>query len=751
MSFYKSNRLLTLALTLSATFVFAQKPREIHSFEIKLPAENESWRMDGNMRISEKTGFPAAIYQANFQATPADAETMAREFIQKKAQLLGLTPDMIQSLQLHKAAKRPTGHTVRFRQFWKGLPVNKNAELTIHITPNNVVDFVMNGLEYGISLSDISPAITADAAKQSVMSRINVAGNIDFQASTLEVLHHQSSDNLVYRVVIVTDSPAGEWEAYVDAESGAMLKLEDISDYHHHEPAEVSVPPAPFRLLTTVNGTGNIFNPDPLSSANAVYGATGFSDASDANSAQLTAQVQSVTLLDITETAGTYSLVGPYADIRDFEAPNKGLFTQASSAFAFLRNPDAFEAVNCYYHIDNMMRYLNTTLGITCLPYQYVGGVQYDPSGLNGADNSHYISATGRVAFGEGGVDDAEDADVVIHELGHGIHDWITSGGLSQVNGLSEGCGDYWAASYSRFLGQWPSGNAAYNWVFNWDGHNPFWGGRIVNYGAIYPGGLTGAIHTDGQIWATAMMHIWDDIGRVKSDKIFWSGLDNTNSSTNQNDAANAVYQAAITLGCTFTELTQIHTRFTAAGYTLPALPLPVELTRFSGQKSGDEALLTWTVAQERDNDYFTIERSADGQHFDYAGQVKSEGNTTVPRNYSFADKRPFSDVNYYRLKQTDLDGKTTQSSVVTVDMGDARYLDIFPNPAGESITIKNSFAEGSVTLIDATGKIVLSKNISNGSKTGNNTLMISHLPEGMYWVKLIADNQVLEGKLYKK
>ena len=63
------------------------------------------------------------------------------------------------------------------------------------------------------------------------------------------------------------------------------------------------------------------------------------------------------------------------------------------------------------------------------------------------SDNSFYSSSSGSLVFGEGCVDDAEDADVIIHELGHGIHDWITQGGLSQVNGLSEGTGDYFAQS----------------------------------------------------------------------------------------------------------------------------------------------------------------------------------------------------------------------------------------------------------------------------------------------------------------
>lgn len=69
------------------------------------------------------------------------------------------------------------------------------------------------------------------------------------------------------------------------------------------------------------------------------------------------------------------------------------------------------------------------------------------------------------------GVDDAEDADVILHELGHGIHDFLTVGHLSQIEGLSEGIGDYIAMSYSRSKGllkKEPIKSKEYDWVFKW-------------------------------------------------------------------------------------------------------------------------------------------------------------------------------------------------------------------------------------------------------------------------------------------
>jgi hypothetical protein len=398
-----------------------------------------------------------------------------------------------------------------------------------------------------------------------------------------------------------------------------------------------------------------------------------------------------------------------------------------------------------------MMRHINLTLGLNILPYQYATGVRFDPSGLNNADNSHYISGSGRLAFGEGGVDDAEDADVIIHELGHGLHDWVTSGGLSQVNGLSEGSGDYIAGSYSRALGYWNSGQAPYYWTFNWDGHNSAWNGRILNYTAIYPTGLVNAIHTDGQIWATANMKIWDDIGRNRSDKIFWSGLDLTNSSSSQNDAANAVYTASSSLGYTYTERLSIYNRYTAAGYILPAAPLPVELLRFEAIRADATSVLQWTTATENNNDFFTLERSADGVHFEALAQIKGAGNSSVEQHYAYTDRSPLGGTNYYRLKQTDFDGKTSNSNVVSVKFDDkAATLVLYPNPVSNDLVVVLPVSEGVVSVMNADGKVLFSQNVRNETAKGSTSVSLAGLASGFYWVQVVGEGQVFTGKVFK-
>ncbi len=515
------------------------------------PDETMSSVLRGDQRINLVTGAPIALYRVGFAVDPADPETMARQYLRQHHELLGYPNAELEDLTLHAVRKSLAGTVVRLRQHLEGVPV-LGAEVTVTINHDHVVTFVMNNYKPITQVVDTSARLNAAAAVEAAMGYLEVQGPVTQQSNELVIYVNQGIARLVHRVVLYPrQSPLGEWEVLQDAHSGEVFRVEDIARYG------------------SVTGDGDVFDPDPLSSAQAAYNDPGYPDNNDADSPELLAEIFNRNLLEISEDAGTFSLVGPYAAIVDAESPFFGDFSQMSSSWNFTRTESAFEAAHTYYHIDTYMRYINETLGISVMPFQYAGGVRFDPHGLNGSDNSHYTGA-GIVAFGEGGVDDAEDADVVIHELGHGIHDWVTNGGLSQVNGLSEGTGDYFAQSYSRALGQWTPSDPAYHWVFDWDGHNPFWNGRITNYGAVYPGGLTGSIHTDGQIWSTCNMRVWDAVGREKADMAMLEGLAMTNGGSNQDDAANAVYQAAVDMGYSGSELASMSSILQSCGYSVP-------------------------------------------------------------------------------------------------------------------------------------------------------------------------------------
>ncbi len=527
-----------------------------------MPDELEASILSANGRTSLESGAPLALYGIGYRVNPATPEAMARQYLRENASLLHLKAPDLGDLTHRVTRLSHSGATVRFTQLVEGIPVYK-SEIAVHINNDNTVTYVTNDYKSMVSAIDLTPTLAAARARQIAHDYLNAQGRLRYDQTTLFVYYNKGVARLAYQVKVVPETPLGDWEVLVDAHTGEIFKAVDISLSYRNHPGDV-----PEKVM--VDGTGNVFRPDPLSSAHATYDDPGFTDGNDANTPQLQAELVNVTLPDIQYSGGQYTLIGPYAHIVDSESPYDGLFPQVSSTFNFNRFDNAFEAVNTYYHIDTPMRYLNVTLGVPVTPIQYTGGARYDPHGLNGDDNSHYMPSTGEVAFGEGGVDDAEDADVIYHELGHALHDWVTNGNLSQVNGLSEGCGDYWAQSYSRSLGQWAPTDTQYQWVFNWDGHNPFWDGRDTNSPDSYPGGLNGDIYHDGAIWSTCLMKVWDAIGRAQIDRALFEGLATTGSSTGQNDAANAVYQAAIDLGYSNADRYNMHTILSSCGYTLP-------------------------------------------------------------------------------------------------------------------------------------------------------------------------------------
>jgi hypothetical protein len=530
----------------------AQKPAASRQLEM-LPNESSKFYRFENMRVDKESGAPVALYRVNYAVTPASPLNMAKQYIRDNAALLRMRADA-GDLQHTSTRETPGGHHVRFIQTIAGYPVYK-SDIVVNINRDNMVTFVMSNYKPLAKLDGITPAITLDDADRIAEDHLDIRGRIHFRDRRTVVYYDRSATRLAHEVTIVPgEDKFGDWEVLVDAMSGEIFRVEDKAIY--------------------ATGSGHVFDPDPLTRGRALYEAGGqFGDNDDADTDSLVAQIVRRDLLDIEYSGGQYHLRGPYAEIVDSESPYNGLFSRADSAWHFTRNPDGFEAANVYFHLDQSMRYINETLGFPLMPFQYTGGVRGDPHGLGGSDNSHYIPSTGELAWGEGGVDDSEDEDVILHELGHGLHDWVTNGNISQVEGLSEGCGDYWCASYNRSTGFWTPSDPQYYWTFQWDGHNEFWSGRVTNYPNHYPDGLVGQIHTDGQIWASTLMQIYDDIGRTATDLNLLEALSNTGSSTNQEDAAQAFIQADLDLhgGA---NLGVIEYWFTQRGYNV-TVPIP--------------------------------------------------------------------------------------------------------------------------------------------------------------------------------
>ena len=168
------------------------------------------------------------------------------------------------------------------------------------------------------------------------------------------------------------------------------------------------------------------------------------------------------------------------------------------------------------------------------------------------------------------------------------------------------------------------------------------------------------------------------------------------------------------------------------------ANPLPVELTAFSAQSQGADALLRWTTASEKNNDRFEVEASADGRSFRRIGTVPGAGSSSQAHEYQLLDPaiaRYAASLVYYRLRQVDADGTFAYSPVRTVAVTGPAGLALFPNPTtARGATLTGAQPGTTVTMYDAVGRRVLA---ITADATGTATLQLPDgLATGVYLVR---------------
>ncbi|MEO8852695.1 MAG: T9SS type A sorting domain-containing protein [Ginsengibacter sp.] len=174
---------------------------------------------------------------------------------------------------------------------------------------------------------------------------------------------------------------------------------------------------------------------------------------------------------------------------------------------------------------------------------------------------------------------------------------------------------------------------------------------------------------------------------------------------------------------------------------------LPVTLINFTAREENNQALLLWETASEINNKGFEIQRSSDAINWNKISFVNGAVNSSLEKSYSFNDVAPLPGNNFYRLVQYDLDGKTTFSNVVNVDIFKAGYYTIGNNPGNGIYRLNiNSTNKVIISVIDLTGRRLLSKHIDGGIQQ----LDISKYAQGTYILRLQIGTEIFTEKLIK-
>lgn len=182
---------------------------------------------------------------------------------------------------------------------------------------------------------------------------------------------------------------------------------------------------------------------------------------------------------------------------------------------------------------------------------------------------------------------------------------------------------------------------------------------------------------------------------------------------------------------------------------------LPVELINFKALIRDNQTVdLLWSTASEKNNLGYDVERSADNQNWKTLGFVPGNGTTTEHHEYVFTDEKPFSGVNYYRLKQQDYDGKSEYSPIVVADVRmNGLDFDIFPNPStGGALNVRTvSKVEGEALLeiYDWVGYKVYKETVQLLKGTMVYPVSMATFPKGSYTARLeLPDGNVLFRKI---
>jgi hypothetical protein len=184
-----------------------------------------------------------------------------------------------------------------------------------------------------------------------------------------------------------------------------------------------------------------------------------------------------------------------------------------------------------------------------------------------------------------------------------------------------------------------------------------------------------------------------------------------------------------------------LSTSFYVASINSTSSPLPITLISFTAALENSVVKLNWSTAAEIDNDFFTIQRSKDESGWEDVVKIPGNGTSSVTQFYSAVDQQPFNGTSYYRLKQTDIDGKESFSPVVSVKhTEELSSISVYPNPASNQLTVRfSSFGNYQCAIENMNGQSV--RNAI--SVTGNETQFdISMLKTGIYFVRILHNGQ---------
>jgi Zn-dependent metalloprotease len=437
---------------------------------------------------------PRRIYDIEAHPSKEDPPLIAESVLKKFASEFKIKPDLSQ-LKFDKVKKSLLGSHVLYQQQHKGKPIS-GAWVRVDIDRHGRVYNIQNDLvpepfvdkskkeEQKIMETAGTKELSADEAKTRALEAAGSSRNSTNEVLDTELVYypHNGIPTLAWKVILKTSKPLAEWRIYLDAINASVLDKRN--------------------QLKFKDGRGKVFDPNPVVTLN--------NTTLEDNSQVPQAAYSEVILQDLEDTG---MLDGPFVTTRT----TLNRVKRTNLDFFFNRDDRAFKEVMVYFHVDRTQRHIQE-LGFNNVLNH---AIEVNIDGITD-DNSFYSPATKSLTFGTGGVDDAEDAEIILHEYGHAIQDDQVPGWGQHEEGsaMGEGFGDYNAASFFAEAKSQEMRPTLGNWdATSYSGAEPP-SLRRLDSNKKYPKDLTHEPHDDGEIWSACLWEIRTALGRRITDTL---------------------------------------------------------------------------------------------------------------------------------------------------------------------------------------------------------------------------------------
>jgi subtilisin-like proprotein convertase family protein len=480
------------------------------------------------------------------------AATLAEKclkFIEREPALFGWSPRM--ELRLASETSEVGVAHLRFATHVLGIPVT-GGEVAFHVVlapgqdlPPSLTHlrarlFPRIGSLQEKELQDLlTPRLSRDEALRIAESRASPSRSFRGESTArLELYALTLPPRLVYAVTVPALAPRGLFLVRVDAHTEQILSTDDLLWY---------APPG------SRDGTGKVFAVNPIV---ALQDKT-LTDMDDSAGA---VPEKAYTRVVLPQLDGQGGLTGPYVTTE--RTPRA--VRRVSLDFSFSRDADAFEEVMLYFHIDSVQRYVQSLGFQNIYKRQLPVYANSEPPGVPYTDLQAYYQpgdqplGTGILAFGSGGVDLAEDPEVIVHEYGHAMEDSQVPGfgstfESSETFALGEGWADYLSAAYLAAFSGGYGDVCMGEWVATglpvFPGEDPVECFRRLDSTKHYPEDLSGEPHADGEMWSASLWRILEALGRDAALKLVFKSNFHLGIAATFEDAAKAVLLADRELG----------------------------------------------------------------------------------------------------------------------------------------------------------------------------------------------------------